>query len=131
MNMQINEKAAYVRGLIEGLELDPKDKQTKVFKQISELLVEMAQEIKDLEECYDDVCDQVDAISEDLAGIEDVIGEEMDDDSFCYGGKGDCEGLAYEVTCPTCGNVEYTRMANLQKKVRAKNVSIVVMMKML
>ena len=107
MNMQINEKAAYVRGLIEGLELDPKDKQTKVFKQISELLVEMAQEIKDLEECYDDVCDQVDAISEDLAGIEDVIGEEMDDDSFCYGGKGDCAGLAYEVTCPTCGNVEY------------------------
>ena len=78
MNMQLNEKAAFIKGVIEGLELDPKDKQTKVLKLMSELLVEMAQEIKELEECYDDVCDQVDAISEDLAGVEDIISDEWD-----------------------------------------------------
>lgn len=108
MNMQLNEKAAFIKGVIEGLELDPKDKQTKVLKLMSELLVEMAQEIKELEECYDDVCDQVDAISEDLAGVEDIISDEWDDeDSFCCGDSGDCGEMAYEVTCPTCGNVEY------------------------
>ena len=26
MNMQLNEKAAFIKGVIEGLELDPKDK---------------------------------------------------------------------------------------------------------
>ena len=72
MNMQLNEKAAFIKGVIEGLELDPKDKQTKVLKLMSELLVEMAQEIKELD-----------------------------------GDSGDCGEMAYEVTCPTCGNVEY------------------------
>ena len=46
--MQLSEKAAYVKGLIEGLGLDPKDKQTRVFKTISDLLCEMAEEIKEL-----------------------------------------------------------------------------------
>ena len=57
--MQLSEKAAYVKGLIEGLELDPKDKQTRVFKVIADLLCEMAEEIKDLGQCYDDVCDRL------------------------------------------------------------------------
>ena len=106
--MQLSEKAAYVKGMIDGLELDPTDKQTKVFKLIADLLGDMAQEIKDLEECYDDVCDQVDAISEDLAGVEDIISEDWDDDEpFCCSGSGECGEMAYEVTCPTCGNVEY------------------------
>ena len=69
--MQLSEKAAYVKRLIEGLELDPGDKQAKVFKNIAELLCEMTDEIRELEQCYDDVCDQVDGISEDLAGVED------------------------------------------------------------
>ena len=53
--MQLSEKAAYIKGLIDGLELDPTDKQTKIFKLIAELLSEMADEIKELEQCYDDV----------------------------------------------------------------------------
>ena len=39
--MQLSEKAAYIKGLIDGLELDPTDKQTKIFKLIAELLSEV------------------------------------------------------------------------------------------
>lgn len=104
--MQISEKAAYVKGLIEGLELDPKDKQTRVFKVIADLLCEMAEEIKDLGQCYDDVCDQVDGISEDLAGVEDLIGNvpggvDYDNDAMSH------SDMAYEVTCPTCNETSY------------------------
>ncbi len=106
--MQLSERAAYIKGLIEGLELDPKDKQTKVFKLIAELLGDMAQEIKELEQCYDDVCDQVDGISEDLAGVEDIIyDEDYDSDDVNYSRSGTDDDLAYEVTCPTCENVVY------------------------
>ena len=99
--MKLTEKAAYIKGLIDGLELDPKDKQTKVFKAVSELLAEMAEEVANLEQCYDDVCDQIDALDEDLAGVEDVIYDEDDDENdICTCG---CDDAAYEVICPTCG----------------------------
>ena len=104
--MQLSEKAAYVKGLIDGLELDPKDKQTKVFRNIADLLCEMAEEIKDLEQCYDDVCDQVDGISEDLAGVEDLLCED-DFESISYDDQGSGDDLAYEVSCPTCGKTTY------------------------
>ena len=103
--MKIAEKAAYVKGLVDGLELDPKDKQTKVFKALVDLVNEMAEEISNLEQCYDDVCDQIDALDEDLVGVEDILNNDEDDDdyeSLCSCG---CDDAAYEVTCPTCGTV--------------------------
>lgn len=102
--MKLSEKAAYIRGLIEGLELDPKDKQTKVFRLIGDFLAEMADEIGDLEQCYDDVCDQLDGIGEDLAGVEDVIYN--DGGYVCETGKsGDEMDMEYETTCPSCQHV--------------------------
>ena len=103
--MQLSEKAAYIKGVIEGLELDPKDKQTKAIKLIADLLTEMAAEIRDLGQCYDDVCDQVDGISEDLAGVEDLVYDLDDegDDDYDYVSSED--EILYETSCPTCGAV--------------------------
>ena len=104
--MELTEKAAYIKGLVDGLDLDENDKNTKVIKALVDLVNDMAEEISDLGQCYDDVCDQIDAIDEDLAGVEDVIYEDYDDDdepcncSSC--GDYDDE-MCYEVTCPTCG----------------------------
>ncbi len=102
--MKITEKAAYIKGLAEGLELDPKDKQTKVLKALIDLVNEMAEEISELEQCYDDVCDQIDALDEDLAGVEDLLYEDEDDEEGC---SCSCstDDTAYEVTCPTCNTV--------------------------
>lgn len=102
--MKITEKAAYIKGLVDGLELDPADKQTKVIKALVDLVNEMAEEVSELEQCYDDVCDQIDALDEDLAGVEDLIYDDEEDDEnlSC---DCECEDAAYEVTCPTCGTV--------------------------
>ena len=102
--MKITEKAAYIKGLVDGLELDPQDKQTKVIKALVDLVNEMSEEIAELEQCYDDVCDQIDALDEDLSGVEDLLYDDLEDDESC-----DCSyctddgDTAYEVTCPTCG----------------------------
>lgn len=104
--MNLTKKAAYIKGLVEGLELDPKDKQTKVLKALVDLVNEMADEIVQLEQSYDDVCDQIDAIDEDLAGVEDLLYDEYDDDDTCecgYCSSGDDSDMAYEVVCPSCG----------------------------
>ena len=107
--MELTEKAAYIKGLLEGLELDPKDKQTKVINALVDLVNDMASEISELEQCYDDVCDQIDALDEDLSGVEDMIYDEYDDDDYktgscdCYECAGSEDDVCYEVTCPTCG----------------------------
>lgn len=107
--MKLTEKAAYIKGLAEGLELDPNDKQTKVLKALIDLVNEMAEEVSELEQCYDDVCDQIDALDEDLAGVEDLIYESEDDededDDYTCCNCGEDGDAAYEVTCPTCGKV--------------------------
>ncbi|MBQ3887675.1 MAG: hypothetical protein II735_06870 [Clostridia bacterium] len=104
--MKITEKAAYIKGLAEGLELDPKDKLTKVVKSLIDLVQEMSETITELEQCYDDVCDQIDALDEDLSGVEDLLYEDKNDDEklcSCCGSTSD--EAAYEVTCPTCQTV--------------------------
>lgn len=106
--MELIKKAAYIKGLMDGLEIDCNDKQAKIIKALVDLVNDMADEISQLEQCYDDVCDRVDAIDEDLAGVEDMLYEEYDDededDKLC----GLCrdnsdEEMAYEAVCPTCG----------------------------
>ena len=45
----ITEKVAYIRGLAEGLELDPSQKEVKVLNAIIDLLDEMANTVSDVE----------------------------------------------------------------------------------
>ena len=92
--MTLTEKSAYVRGLIEGLELDENSKEVKVIKAMADMLDDMALTISDLEEGYNDLCDQLDAVDEDLNTLENDFYEEDDDE--------DEDEEFYEVTCPSC-----------------------------
>ena len=75
------------------------------------------EEIKELEQCYDDVCDQVDGISVDLAGVEDLIGENtFGSVSYDNDAALDSE-MAYEVTCPTCNETTYLNENSLNSGV--------------
>ena len=90
------ERVAYIRGLAEGLELDTDKKEVKVIDAMLTLLEDMALSISDLEEGYEDMVDQLDAVDEDLCTLEDDFYEgdahcDCDDDDFYY-----------EVTCPSC-----------------------------
>ena len=60
--MDISEKAAYVKGLFDGMELDMNDKQNKILKALIDVVNDIAEEVSQLDQCYDDVCDQIDAL---------------------------------------------------------------------
>ncbi len=116
--MTITEKVAYIKGLCAGLELDADKKETKVLNAIIELLEEMAFSISDIEDDIISMGDELDAISDDLSDVEDVVfdDEDYDDDDDC-----DCccddddddddiydfDEDFFEVECPNCSEKLY------------------------
>ena len=92
--MTLTEKTAYIKGLVEGLELNADEKEVKVINAIIGLLDDMALTVSDLEESMNDMGNQLDEVDEDLYSLEQDFYDEDEDD-------GEDEEY-YEVTCPTC-----------------------------
>ena len=101
--MTNSEKAAYIRGLMEGMDLDPNAKETKLFNAIVDLLDDLSLSVEEMEDAYDELSGQVDEIDEDLGELEeefyDIDEDDDDDDDDAW--EDECY---YEVTCPKCGD---------------------------
>ena len=120
--MTIVERAAYLKGLTEGMGIDPESKEGKLWYALNDLLHDMAHEIEDLQACSMDQADMIDEIADELEYLEEItcdldLPEEYDD---CSCGCGcDCDddddddddddeeieydGIIYDATCPVCG----------------------------
>ena len=100
--MDLTEKIAYIKGLAEGLSLDETKPEVKVINAIVDLLDDIAYDLTDVEELYDELSEQVDEIDEDLAEVESDLYDDEDDD---YDDRDDFddENPFYEVTCGSCG----------------------------
>ena len=97
--MTISEKVAYLKGLAEGLNLDvEKSKEGKLISVMIGILEEMGLTLEDLEANADEMAEELDAISDDLADVEEVVFDEDEDDECCCGDED-----FFEVECPTCG----------------------------
>ena len=78
--MTISEKAAYQKGLMDGLNLDTEKPEGKMIASIVELLGDVTKRITDIEETTIAISDELDEIEEDLDAIEDYILDEEDED---------------------------------------------------
>mgnify|MGYP002728221871 FL=1 len=120
----MKEKAAYLRGLIEGLGIDETTKEGKVIKAMSELLGELAEAVDGIDEDVTRAYDQINDLSEELEDLEadlyedDDADEEEDaesaDDTEDEDDEDDEDDNAdvasepyYEVACPACGETVY------------------------
>lgn len=103
--MTNSERASYIRGLMDGMDLDQNAKETKIFNAIVELLDDLSVSVEELEDGFDLLSEQVDEIDEDLGNVEeDFYGLEEDDDCGCgHHHHHDFEDAEFEVTCPSCG----------------------------
>ena len=96
----LTEKVAFIKGLCEGLNLDSKEKETKLFMKIIEALDEFAVVIEELDDRQTELEEVVDDIDEDLGALEE---EFYDDECDCG-----CEDDDFvEVECPHCGETVY------------------------
>ena len=114
--MTVSEKAAYLKGLMDGLELDTDKAEGKMIAAIVDLLGDVTKRLKDVEETTIAISDELDEIEEDLDAIEDFIldededwddeEDEWDEDEEYEEGFdfGDEDSTIYEVTC-ACGEV--------------------------
>ena len=70
--MTVVEKAAYLKGLAEGLGVTPDSKEGKLWAALNDLLSDMAHEIEDLQESNLDLADIIDDMGEDLSYLEEL-----------------------------------------------------------
>ena len=110
--MTISEKSAYLKGLMDGLNLDTTTAEGKLIESIVDLLGDVTKKLTDVEDTTIAISDELDEIEEDLDAIEDFImdeeddyyddeDEDYDDEGFDFG---DEDSTIYEVEC-ACGNV--------------------------
>lgn len=115
--MTITEKVAYLRGLAEGLNLDDNNKQDKLIKAIIGVLDDMALTVSDLEDGCAELCEQIDAVDEDLSAVEDLIYEDEDyDECDCDCDCADDE--VYEIECPNCHDLIYLDQDELDQDIK-------------
>ena len=119
--MTISEKSAYIKGLMDGLNLDTEKAEGKLISALVELMGDVTKKLTDVEETTIAISDELDEIEEDLDAIEDYI-LEVEDDDYYYDDEddlddyevddydeegfdfGDEDSTIYEVKC-ACGNV--------------------------
>ena len=121
--MELKEKAAYLKGLVEGLGIDETTKEGKIIKAMSELLCEMAQAVSGIDEDVTQAYDQINDLSEELEDLEADLYEDDDADEEDEATVEDAEAEDdtddeddnadvasepyYEVACPACGETVY------------------------
>ena len=119
--MTLTEKAAYLKGLMDGLALDTEKAEGKMIAAMVDLLGDVTRRLSDVEETTIAISDELDEIEEDLDAIEDYILDEEedeedyddlyddeDDEDEDFGDEGfdfgDEDSIIYEVKC-ACGEV--------------------------
>ena len=118
--MTISEKSAYIKGLMDGLNLDTEKAEGKLIAALVDLMGDVTKKLTDVEDTTIAISDELDEIEEDLDAIEDYILDEEDEDYYDdeddfddYDEEdfedegfdfGDEDSTIYEVKC-ACGNV--------------------------
>ena len=92
--MGISEKIAYLKGLMEGMNVDTESNEGKLFAAVVDVLDEIALEVEDLTDEVMELGDGLDVISDDLSDVEDIVYDDEDEE--------DEEGECYTTTCPEC-----------------------------
>ena len=119
--MTISEKSAYLKGLMDGLNLNTESGEGKMIAAIVDLLGDMAKKVTDIEETTIAISDELDEIEEDLDAIEDfIMADDDEDDEWEFEDEdewdedeeyeegfdfGDEDSTIYEVECPVCGEI--------------------------
>ena len=106
--MTISEKVAYIQGMFDGMGLDQSESgEAKVLAEVLDVLREVGDQLDTVDATLDEFGEEIDAISDDLADVEAIVGEDDEDDCCCAHDLGCDDDLDdedfFEVDCPNCG----------------------------
>ncbi|MCL2023754.1 MAG: hypothetical protein FWG82_05220 [Oscillospiraceae bacterium] len=100
MAMTFGEKVAHLTGLLEGLDIDTSEPNGRALAAIADVLKEAATTVKDMEKRIVSLTEQIDAIDEDLDGLESYVYEELSGEDWDE--DDELEDFEVEVQCPAC-----------------------------
>ena len=112
--MTLTEKAAYIKGLADGLDFDKTTAEGKLINALLDLVGELCDAIDEIDEDLCTLNDYIEEIDEDLGAVEEYLLDEEDCDC-CDCDDDDCDCCDcdeddydddedyYEVVCPGCG----------------------------
>ena len=120
--MTLIEKAAYIKGLADGLDFDKTTAEGKLIAALLDLTGELCNAIEEIDEDLATLNDYIEEIDEDLGAVEEYLLDELDEDDCdcCDCDDDDCDCCDccdcddddddfdddedyYEVVCPGCG----------------------------
>ncbi len=105
----LSEKAAYLKGLMDGLTVDDSTKEGKILLALYDVVKEICETVDTIDADVDDIVEFCSAVDEDLADVENAVFDDDECDCDCCGDDCDCcdcddDDDTYEVVCPTCGD---------------------------
>lgn len=96
--MTVTERVVYLKGLINGMELDADKKEGRLWTAVIAVMEELADAVVELQQQNAELAEELDDVYEELSAVEE---EFLDEDEF------DSDDLLYQVICPTCDEVIY------------------------
>ncbi len=94
--MGITEKAAYIRGLFDGSDINKDSKESKIISELLTLVADMSDEIVALKADNRELHEYVEELDHDLGEVEEELF--FDDDNY-----DENDSDFYEIVCPSCG----------------------------
>ena len=111
--MTLGERAAYLKGLAEGLKISSESDEGKLLYEIINMLEDVTDSVTALEDECDRLNDYVEELDEDLGDVEEYLyGDDEDDDEdyddeddedFDDEDDEDYDDDVIEIECPNCG----------------------------
>ncbi|MBR5286542.1 MAG: hypothetical protein IKU30_06570 [Clostridia bacterium] len=131
--MNVSEKAAYIKGLMEGMEIDTSKGEGKLLAVMADLLEDLALSVQDLEDENATLREYIEELDEDLGAVEEDFYCCDDDDCDCDCDC-DCDDEDYcdcdccdddcdccdcceclELECPACGEPVYIDECDIEE----------------
>ena len=102
--MTISEKVAYIQGLYDGLGLDGgKSGEARILSEMLDVLREVGLQLDGMDASMDQFDQELDALGDAVAGLEEAVFDDEDEDEGDPGDLDDPDEDFFEIPCPTCG----------------------------
>ena len=101
--MNLTEKAAYLKGLMEGMNFDKTTNEGKLIAGIIDMVDDLALSMSDLTEQTQSLSEYVEELDEDLGAVEEDLYGDADEDED----DDDEDEDFVEIECPNCGESVY------------------------
>ena len=103
--MTVTEKAAYLKGLMEGMKLDKESDHGKLFAAIADLLEDLSLSVADLEDETSAMREYIDELDTDMSTLESAVYDGEEDDE---------EECVVSLECPACGEEIFIEACELE-----------------